>query len=176
MATRVLRQNSSEVKDSLPAQASIREELEQMVEKGVFDLSRVKPWADVSRQNDQARVVDAILPTAIKNEESEYLRKYKSRLVANGANLRGVRGEKFEEDLRHVIPASLAGLRTCFAYELLTGEFPFATDDHLRAVPPDVSQACPGASPQLAQALKTAMAREAKDRYPSMGDFLQALG
>ena len=58
--------------------------------------------------------------TAVKNEENEKLKKFKSRLVANGANLRGATGEKIEEDLAHVIPCSLTGIRTCLAYELLT--------------------------------------------------------
>lgn len=118
MVTRVLRQNSSEVRDDPKAQQSLRDELLQMVGKGVFNPSRVREWSSVAAEDSTARRVDAIMITAIKNEEDEEMRKHKSRLVANGANLRGVKGEKIEEDLMHVVPTSLTGIRTCASYSL----------------------------------------------------------
>ena len=67
-------------------------ELSQMVDKKVFGPEKVRPWREVAAADPSARKVDAILPTAIKNEGNPALSKYESRLVANGANLRGARG------------------------------------------------------------------------------------
>ena len=68
MVTRVSRQNSSEVRDSPEAQASIRAEMIQMVnERKAFDPKKVRSWLDVRREDPNARKVDAILLTAIKN-------------------------------------------------------------------------------------------------------------
>lgn len=61
------------------------------------------------------------------------------------------------------------------AYQLLTGDFPFALDDHLRAVPPDVSQVREEVPLGLSMALQRAMSREPGDRFESVRDFLAAL-
>jgi serine/threonine-protein kinase len=70
----------------------------------------------------------------------------------------------------------------CIAYELLTGERPFAAPSvsesigrKLTEAAPLMSPCPPGVSPAAAAAIQKAMAREASDRFDSVRSFVAAL-
>jgi eukaryotic-like serine/threonine-protein kinase len=67
-------------------------------------------------------------------------------------------------------------------YELLTGEVPFPGDNfvavamrHINEPPPSVRERRPELSPRLDAAIRRAMAKEPRDRFPSMDDFCREL-
>ena len=67
-------------------------------------------------------------------------------------------------------------------YQILTGKLPFERPNtgalllaHLTAPPPDVREAVPEISRHVAYAIQRAMAKNPKDRYNSVGEFVQAI-
>ena len=66
-----------------------------------------------------ARIVRGMLLTSIKDEESELLRKWKSRFVALGNRLFDFFGARIHEELKHFVPCTLAGVRLALDYEML---------------------------------------------------------
>ncbi len=63
-------------------------------------------------------------------------------------------------------------------YELLTGEVPFPGENfvavamrHINEPPPAIRDRRPDVSPRLEAAVQKAMAKDARDRFPSMADF-----
>lgn len=67
-------------------------------------------------------------------------------------------------------------------YQILTGKLPYERPNtgalllaHLTAPPPDVREAVPGISRHAAYAIQRAMAKNPKDRYDSVGEFVQAI-
>jgi predicted Ser/Thr protein kinase len=67
-------------------------------------------------------------------------------------------------------------------YELLTGEVPFAGDNfvavamgHINEPAPDVLERRPDVPPRLAAAIARALAKEPRDRWPSMAEFCREL-
>ncbi|GCD95024.1 protein kinase domain-containing protein [Embleya hyalina] len=69
----------------------------------------------------------------------------------------------------------------CLLYELLTGRLPYPGANaaailygHLNAPVPTVTDADPRPSPELAELVATAMAKEVADRYPDAGSMLEA--
>jgi serine/threonine-protein kinase len=70
----------------------------------------------------------------------------------------------------------------CVAFSVLTGTPPFTRDQpmavlwaHLQAPPPSVTALRPDLSPAVDQVLARAMAKNPSDRYPSCGEFTDAL-
>lgn len=70
----------------------------------------------------------------------------------------------------------------CIAYELVTGQAPFAGAEfyalafkHVSEPPPDPMYLNPQVPVQMAQALMKALAKEREDRYPDVSSFMQAL-
>ncbi|MDX2184420.1 MAG: protein kinase [Gemmatimonadaceae bacterium] len=71
----------------------------------------------------------------------------------------------------------------CVAYEVLTGEVPFAAPTAVASInrklteaPPELSPRPAGVSAAVAAAIRVAMAREAADRFGSVQAFVAALG
>jgi serine/threonine-protein kinase len=67
-------------------------------------------------------------------------------------------------------------------YQMLTGKLPFERPNtgalllaHLTAPPPDVREIVPEIPRHVAYAIQRAMAKNPKDRYLSVGDFVQAI-
>lgn len=71
----------------------------------------------------------------------------------------------------------------CTAYEMLTGERPFAASNALESLsrklteePPEMSPCPPGVEPAVAAAIRRSMAREVSERFESVQAFAAALG
>jgi len=71
----------------------------------------------------------------------------------------------------------------CTAFEVLTGERPFAASNAMESLsrklteaPPAMSPCPPGVGPEVVAAVRKAMAREAAERFESMQAFAEALG
>jgi len=69
------------------------------------------------------------------------------------------------------------------AHQMLTGSVPFTGDSimeimkqHFMDEPPDLATLRPDCPPQLLQAVRRAMSKDAGGRFPSLEDFVQALG
>ena len=67
-------------------------------------------------------------------------------------------------------------------YELLTGEVPFPGENfvavamrHINEPPPAIRDRRPDVSPRLEAAVQRAMAKDPRDRFPSMSDFRREL-
>ena len=67
-------------------------------------------------------------------------------------------------------------------YELLTGEVPFPGENfvavamrHINEPPPSIRDRRPDVSPRLEAAVQRAMAKDARDRFPTMADFRREL-
>lgn len=70
----------------------------------------------------------------------------------------------------------------CVAYTVLTGQVPYARDNpmavlyaHMGAAPPRVAELRPDLPPAVDQVLATAMAKDPGHRFPSCGEFADAL-
>jgi serine/threonine-protein kinase len=70
----------------------------------------------------------------------------------------------------------------CLTYELLTTQLPFDGPDigsvlkaHVRTPPPDIRKLKPDLAPGVGKALKRAMAKKPADRFPTVGDCVDAL-
>jgi serine/threonine protein kinase len=78
-------------------------------------------------------------------------------------------------------PASDQYSLAVVAYEWLTGTCPFQgtfmelASQHMLAQPPSLLERVPGLSPQIAQVVMTALAKEPNQRFPTVGDFARAL-
>jgi hypothetical protein len=110
-----------EVKENPDAMKSVLSEMEQLVEKKAFDPMHPVERASLSKLDEEIRVVDLMMITALKNIESPALQRWKSRAVARGDQLKTLSGEKVAEDLQHVTPSSLEAIRFVIAWECLCG-------------------------------------------------------
>ncbi len=109
-------------------------------------------------------------------------------LVAQSTNMQQTQGiagtaaymapEQFQGKPR---PASDQYSLAVVAYEWLSGERPFngtfteVAGQHMMAAPPPLRQKVPSLSPELERVVLTALAKDAKDRFPTIRDFGNAL-
>lgn len=114
--TRLYNQKSREVMK----QASIRAELEQMQELGVFNLLDVLGHETAGALHAGAQLIRGVMLTSLKNAEFQDVggASWKSRYVAIGCDLRDREDHKICEDLQHVVPASLGCIRLAIGCSL----------------------------------------------------------
>ena len=71
-------------------------------------------------RDPSAQIVSAMMLLGIKNvERGAAFHKWKGRLVALGNNLRDAEGKRVVDQLIHVVPVSLLGIRLLLAWEAL---------------------------------------------------------
>ena len=109
-----------EVAETPDAQTAVKEEYRQVTEtKKAFDLRKPLEKSEILKRHPDALFVYAYCVTVEKGTQKGSLRKFKSRLVALGNNIRDARGEKFLDKLRHLLAASITSFRLLASWEVM---------------------------------------------------------
>lgn len=120
LVTKVLNSSSREVMSDPQARASVLSEFDQLEKTHTIYPNNVEEKSAILAEHPDARFVDFLMLTSVKNVEDAARRKHKSRGVALGNRLRNKYGTVIKEHLVHAVPASMDMIRLGAGWALLT--------------------------------------------------------
>ena len=111
LITKVMNSSTKEVLGNPEARASVSAEFKQVSDTGTVVPDSLREKEDILREHPDARFVDLLILTSVKNKESDARRKYKSRGVALGNRLKNEYGKVIKEQLLRAVTASMDMIR-----------------------------------------------------------------
>lgn len=115
MVFRAIQLNSKEAREEPGVMKSVDDEMTKVTKKlRALDLERMEEWSVVRHREPTARRANSHFvcgEKGIEFEKGNPARRYKSRLVIDGHNVRNTWGQRVAEALNHIIPASLCAVR-----------------------------------------------------------------